>query len=156
MRDRNRQRHRRLDAHTCRVMRRRRLQALARPSAHCGGIPISYTLDAIGPLARTVADCAMADGVIAGEPFRPIEPVLIADLRLGIPQGSVLRNLDDTVAARFAAATDSLRKARVRLTDTPMQFDRDIGGPMARTVADAVAVFDVIAGTDSADPVAPR
>jgi amidase len=35
----------------------------------------------------------------------------------------------------------------------PMQFDRDIGGPMARTVADAVAVFDVIAGTDSADPV---
>ena len=35
----------------------------------------------------------------------------------------------------------------------PLYFDHDIGGPMARTVADAVAVFDVIAGYDPADPV---
>jgi amidase len=35
----------------------------------------------------------------------------------------------------------------------PLYFDRDIGGPMARTVADAVRVLDVIAGTDPADPV---
>src|ERR1700719_3858 len=30
----------------------------------------------------------------------------------------------------------------------PLDLDRDIGGPMTRTVADAVAVFDVIAGPD--------
>jgi amidase len=35
----------------------------------------------------------------------------------------------------------------------PLFLDRDIGGPMARTVADAVAIFDVIAGYDPADPV---
>jgi Asp-tRNA(Asn)/Glu-tRNA(Gln) amidotransferase A subunit family amidase len=35
----------------------------------------------------------------------------------------------------------------------PLDLDRDIGGPMARTVADAVAVFDVIAGPDPDDPV---
>ncbi|MCH7475295.1 MAG: amidase [Gemmatimonadetes bacterium] len=35
----------------------------------------------------------------------------------------------------------------------PLYLDRDIGGPMARTVADAVAVLDVIAGFDPADPV---
>ncbi len=35
----------------------------------------------------------------------------------------------------------------------PLYLDRDIGGPMARTVADAVAVLDVIAGHDPADPV---
>ncbi len=34
----------------------------------------------------------------------------------------------------------------------PLYSDRDVGGPMARTVADAVAVFDVIAGYDPADP----
>lgn len=34
----------------------------------------------------------------------------------------------------------------------PLYFSHDIGGPMARTVADAVAVFDVIAGSDPADP----
>src|SRR5215470_14427492 len=35
----------------------------------------------------------------------------------------------------------------------PLFLDKDVGGPMARTVADAVAVFDVIAGHDPADPV---
>ena len=35
----------------------------------------------------------------------------------------------------------------------PLFLDKDIGGPMARTVADAVAIFDVIAGHDPADPV---
>ena len=35
----------------------------------------------------------------------------------------------------------------------PLDLDRDIGGPMARTVADAVAIFDVIAGPDADDPV---
>ena len=34
----------------------------------------------------------------------------------------------------------------------PLNFARDIGGPMARTVADAVRVFQVIAGHDPADP----
>lgn len=35
----------------------------------------------------------------------------------------------------------------------PLYLDRDIGGPMARSVADAVAVLDVIAGPDPADPI---
>ena len=34
----------------------------------------------------------------------------------------------------------------------PLYLDRDIGGPMTRTVTDAVIVFDVIAGHDPADP----
>ena len=35
----------------------------------------------------------------------------------------------------------------------PLYLDRDVGGPMARTVADAALVLDVIAGSDPADPV---
>jgi Asp-tRNA(Asn)/Glu-tRNA(Gln) amidotransferase A subunit family amidase len=35
----------------------------------------------------------------------------------------------------------------------PLFAHRDIGGPMTRTVEDAVRIFDVIAGTDPADPV---
>ena len=34
----------------------------------------------------------------------------------------------------------------------PLNLYRDIGGPMARTVEDAVRVFDVLAGADPADP----
>src|SRR5205085_5632789 len=32
-----------------------------------GAFPLSYTLDSIGPLARTVPDCAKADAVMACE-----------------------------------------------------------------------------------------
>ncbi len=34
----------------------------------------------------------------------------------------------------------------------PLYFSHDIGGPMGRSVADAVVVFDVIVGADPADP----
>lgn len=35
----------------------------------------------------------------------------------------------------------------------PLYAHRDVGGPMTRTVEDAVRILDVIAGTDPADPV---
>jgi Asp-tRNA(Asn)/Glu-tRNA(Gln) amidotransferase A subunit family amidase len=38
----------------------------------------------------------------------------------------------------------------------PLDLYHDIGGPMGRTLADAVAVFDVIAGYDRADEVTAR
>jgi amidase len=34
----------------------------------------------------------------------------------------------------------------------PLSFDRDIAGPMARTVEDGARIFDVVAGYDPADP----
>src|SRR6516162_6729732 len=38
-----------------------------------GAIPLSITLDAIGPLARSVEDCALVFGVVAGEEPRPTD-----------------------------------------------------------------------------------
>ena len=55
-----------------------------------GAFPLSYTLDSIGPIARTVADCARADAVMAGEDAAPLQPAPLAGLRLGIPQGLLL------------------------------------------------------------------
>src|SRR5262249_18431051 len=37
----------------------------------------------------------------------------------------------------------------------PLFLDKDIGGPMARSLTDAVAIFDRIAGPDPADPLTP-
>ncbi|NIM01742.1 MAG: glutamyl-tRNA amidotransferase, partial [Acidobacteria bacterium] len=34
----------------------------------------------------------------------------------------------------------------------PLSFDRDIAGPMGRTVEDVARVFDVVAGYDPEDP----
>jgi aspartyl-tRNA(Asn)/glutamyl-tRNA(Gln) amidotransferase subunit A len=81
-----------------------------------GAFPLSTTLDSIGPLANSVSDCAKADAVMAGEDFAPLEATPLAGLRFGIAQGFPLENLDTTVAAAFAAATERLEQAGVRLT----------------------------------------
>ncbi len=56
-------------------------------------------------MARSVADCANADAVMAGDDFEPLEPAPLANLRVGIAQGLPLENLDDTVAKRFPQAS---------------------------------------------------
>jgi len=90
-----------------------------------GAFPLSYTLDSIGPLARTVAACAQADAVMAGEEFRPLEPAPLPGLRLGMPQ-PLLRDLDETVATRFSAAVAVLGKTGVRLDDEPLPLFEDM------------------------------
>jgi aspartyl-tRNA(Asn)/glutamyl-tRNA(Gln) amidotransferase subunit A len=85
-----------------------------------GAFPLSFMLDSIGPIARSVADCARADAVIAGEQATPIEPVSLSGLRLGIPKGFLLTEWDNTVGTRFGAAKKSLSDAGVRLSDEPM------------------------------------
>ncbi len=82
-----------------------------------GAFPLSYTLDSIGPMARTVADCALADAVMAGEELEALDPIPLAGLRLGIAQGLPLTDLDETVTARFEQAIGTLGKAGARLTD---------------------------------------
>jgi aspartyl-tRNA(Asn)/glutamyl-tRNA(Gln) amidotransferase subunit A len=82
-----------------------------------GAFPLSYTFDSIGPLARTVTDCAAADTIMAGEDPRPLEPLSAAGLRLGVLQGLPLRDLDSIVETRFAAALAALSKGGVRLVD---------------------------------------
>ena len=52
-----------------------------------GAFPLSIRSIPIGPLARSVADCAKADAVMAGEEFAPLEPVALAGLRFGIAAG---------------------------------------------------------------------
>jgi aspartyl-tRNA(Asn)/glutamyl-tRNA(Gln) amidotransferase subunit A len=82
-----------------------------------GAFPLSFTLDSIGPLARSVADCARADAVMAGDEPRPLGPAPLAGLRLGVPLGLPLADFDASVTARFAAARQALGRAGVRLTE---------------------------------------
>jgi aspartyl-tRNA(Asn)/glutamyl-tRNA(Gln) amidotransferase subunit A len=52
---------------------------------------------------------------MAGEEPRPLDPMSLGNLRLGVAQGMALDRLDDTVGKRFPAALDRLEKAGVRL-----------------------------------------
>jgi aspartyl-tRNA(Asn)/glutamyl-tRNA(Gln) amidotransferase subunit A len=82
-----------------------------------GAFPLSFTLDSIGPMAKTVADCARADAVMAGEEPSAVAPALLSGLRIGALQGMVLGNVDATVARRYPDGLDRLAKAGVRLSE---------------------------------------
>ena len=81
-----------------------------------GAFPLSYTLDSIGPMARSVRECADADAIMAGEEAAPLEPAPLADLRIGLAQGAPLDRLDETVSKRFPAALNRLEKSGARLS----------------------------------------
>src|ERR1044072_195171 len=85
-----------------------------------GAFPLSYSLDSIGPIARTVEDCAKADAVMAGEEFVPLTAAPVAGLRLGVPQGLLLTEWDNTVGPRFGAAAKRLSGGGARVSREPM------------------------------------
>jgi aspartyl-tRNA(Asn)/glutamyl-tRNA(Gln) amidotransferase subunit A len=85
-----------------------------------GAFPLSKTLDSIGPIGKSVTDCAKADAVMAGEKFAPLEPIGLAGLRLGVAVGLPLDRLDDTVAKAFSAAMSRLSSTGMNVT--PEEF----------------------------------
>ncbi|TCZ59758.1 amidase [Roseicella aquatilis] len=88
-----------------------------------GVLPLAPSLDSVGPLARSVACCALLDAVISGEEEpQPLPPRGVAGLRLGLPRGTFLtEDMDDTVANAFqrALARLSAAGARIELFDIP-------------------------------------
>jgi len=97
-----------------------------------GAFPLSKTLDSIGPIGKTVADCAKADAVMAGEAFTPLDPLGLAGLSFGIAEGLPLERLDDTVASGFAAATARLADAGVRMTRETLPLFDDMAAVNAK------------------------
>jgi aspartyl-tRNA(Asn)/glutamyl-tRNA(Gln) amidotransferase subunit A len=86
-----------------------------------GAVPLSTTLDSIGPLARSVADCILLDAVLAGEEPPVLPSIPVDRLCLAVPQAPVLDGLDDAVAAAFTRACAMLSRAGARLVDLPLR-----------------------------------
>jgi aspartyl-tRNA(Asn)/glutamyl-tRNA(Gln) amidotransferase subunit A len=82
-----------------------------------GVLPLSFSLDSVGPLAPTVACCAALDAIMAGEEPADLEPFPLRGLRLAAPHAVVLDGMDETVSRNYAAALSALSKAGVGITD---------------------------------------
>jgi len=82
-----------------------------------GVLPLSFTLDSVGPLAPTVACCAALDAIMAGEAQDDLMPWRLEGLRLAAPQTMVLDGMDSTVAAAFGDALLRLSKAGAKIVD---------------------------------------
>jgi aspartyl-tRNA(Asn)/glutamyl-tRNA(Gln) amidotransferase subunit A len=80
-----------------------------------GVVPLSTSLDSIGPLANSVECCAIVDAVFAGESIAVPEAVPLAGLRLGIPKQFVMDDLDPVVASAFERACKALSAKGVKI-----------------------------------------
>jgi aspartyl-tRNA(Asn)/glutamyl-tRNA(Gln) amidotransferase subunit A len=84
-----------------------------------GVLPLSPSLDSVGPLANSVACCATVDAVLAGQSLPTLTPANLAGLRIAVPTTIMLDGLDETVAATFAATLKKLSAAGARIVETP-------------------------------------
>ena len=92
-----------------------------KPTAHriprTGVLPLSTTLDSVGPLAASVRDCALLDAILAGEEIATPTPRPVRGLRLAVPRTIVLDGMEPAVAASFDAALRRLRDAGAQVDD---------------------------------------
>ncbi len=90
-----------------------------------GVVPLSGTLDHVGPMTRTVADAAVLYGVLRGDPLtRTVATGAVESLWLGVPVPYFLDKLDrptrdlfDAARSAYAAAGHSLRDVAIAHAD---------------------------------------
>jgi aspartyl-tRNA(Asn)/glutamyl-tRNA(Gln) amidotransferase subunit A len=95
-----------------------------------GVVPLSWTLDHVGPLCRTVEDAAIMLGAIAGydelDPSTAAVPVAdyrsahkeqVSKLRLGLPRTPFFEGLDSQIAKATDTAIGVLQKLTTTVRD---------------------------------------
>jgi len=85
-----------------------------------GVIPLSVSLDHVGPLAQTVGDAWAIYSVLAGAAPPPSSPLPIGNLRMGKLGGYFLEKLDDDVRARFEETLSRLKDAGASIVDVDL------------------------------------
>jgi len=84
-----------------------------------GVLPLAPSLDSVGPLAPSVACCALIDAMLAGEtPVAPA-PANLNGLRLAVPTNIVLDGMDAHVAGAFDRTLRTLSRAGARIEQKP-------------------------------------
>jgi len=76
-----------------------------------GVLPLSTYLDSVGPIAPTVACCALLDSVLSGELVEIPPSFPLRGLRLLVPTTVVLDDMDTQVAGAFRRALSALSGA---------------------------------------------
>ncbi len=106
-----------------------------------GCVPLSTTLDTIGPLSKTVEDCWHLWRAMRALPPAKFEPRAVKGLKLLIPQTVLLEGLEPAVAAAFTQSCE-------RLTELGAAIEyRD--APVLQEILDSYASYGNFAGMES-------
>ena len=113
----------------------------ARRVPRAGLVPLSQTLDSIGPIARSVACCALLDALFADEPPRTGGAARLSGQHFAAPRTFVLEDMDRHVAGDFERALSRLSAAGARIDDIDIPEFADIPAIHAKGTIATVEVF---------------
>jgi Asp-tRNA(Asn)/Glu-tRNA(Gln) amidotransferase A subunit family amidase len=124
-----------------------------------GAMPLSWTMDKVGPICRTAEDCAVVLSIIAGSDsrdpmavdypvkYRPTMP--LNKLKIGVV---TTKGFDeDDVAKEIGSVADILRSMGATLT--PTKFTDSINGVDELLSIEAAAAFDEITRNNQVDSI---
>ena len=87
-----------------------------------GVAKISTTRDTLGPMGRTVADCALLDAVVCGDEVA-LPPIALKGLRIGVPQTMYAQPVDAQIKLAIKAVFAQLKAAGVELIPCDLGID---------------------------------
>jgi aspartyl-tRNA(Asn)/glutamyl-tRNA(Gln) amidotransferase subunit A len=122
--------------------------------SRAGAMPLSQSLDTVGPLARTVEDCALLLGLMAGadaeDPTAVGGPVLdyiaaarepIKGLRVGVPSAFYVDDLDPEVARVLDETVAALKREGADIVEVELPDQRQLTASCQLVLAVEAAAF---------------
>jgi aspartyl-tRNA(Asn)/glutamyl-tRNA(Gln) amidotransferase subunit A len=106
-----------------------------------GVIPLSSTMDHVGPLCHTVEDATALFELLRGAPIEPAMDLPLNRIRLAVPREYFLSKLDTDIACKFDEACDRLRQAGVELEDVRIPHAEDIAAIYLHIVLAEAAAY---------------
>lgn len=109
-----------------------------------GITPLATTRDTAGPMARSVADLVLLDGVITGDQSK-LEPTSLKGLRLGVYKAYFFQNIDAETLKLTENALDTLKQAGVEIVEVDIPVLSDLNEKVGFPVASYEANRDITA-----------
>lgn len=105
-----------------------------------GAFPLSPSLDSLGPLASSVAQCIAADAVMAGKEPLELAPLALTGLRLAVPRGRLMDGNDAIVSGAFDNTLKRLGAQGAHITD--IDIDDLLANMREATRAGSIAAME--------------
>ena len=107
-----------------------------------GVVPLSRTMDHVGPLTASVADASLVYHALLGDTrTAPPVPMPMHGLRLAVPRTYFCDLLDNEVRARFEAAIERLRAAGAHIDEIEIRHATDIAPVYLHIVLSDAAAY---------------
>jgi aspartyl-tRNA(Asn)/glutamyl-tRNA(Gln) amidotransferase subunit A len=141
----------RMPAHFCGVTG---LKTTVGRVSRAGAMPLSQSLDTVGPLARTAEDCAVLLGLMAGaDPADPTASALpvpdyvaasaqsMKGLTVGVPSAFYVDDLDSEVASVLDATIATLKREGANVVQVDLPDQRQLSSASQLVLAVEAAAF---------------